>query len=542
MIHRLTGGVSRRVAILLSSAVLWLGGARQSVAQDAPAKSPVRARTAYEDMQMFGQVLNQIRVNHPDSVDTHRLLMAAIQGMVRAADPHSYVIPAIRLEAGKEEQWRTGKLHPVPVSFVFIGGAPVVASVAPGTAASRLDILPGDELVAVDGRPVIAEGEEELDIGLSGPKGSAVVLAFERRRDDGSIVRLERRVSRERFEAASAVPVSMLIDSTTGTGYVRITTFAAERVADDLHDALEKLEKRGLKRLVLDLRDNGGGSVKEAADVAGEFLPKGSIVYTSQGRKKEVTDTGRVSRSFWRSERRYPIVVMTNGGTASASELVAGALQDHDRALIVGRPSFGKSLLMRGFPLADGSVIVLVVGHVKTPCGRVVQRQYRSITTREYYRLARTDRDTAGRPACTTNGGRRVFGGGGIYPDVLLDDAPPTPQWLARVREQDLILSWVGGYVSANAASLTSLDLFLKSPVLTPAALADFRAFAGKQGVVVPSNAEADAALGRTLAVAVARAKWGDQGTYGVLAHLDPEVRAAVAAFGRASAILQAAR
>jgi carboxyl-terminal processing protease len=519
------------------TSLMLLGGLRNTGAQDAP-RSPVRARTTYEDLQMFSQVLNQIRVNHPDSVDTHELLMAAIQGMVRAADPHSYVIPAIRLEPGKEEQWRSGKLHPMPVSFMFIGGAPVVASVAAGTAASRLDILPGDELVAVDGRAVTAESAEELEIGLAGPKQSAVTLAFERRRQDGSFVRLERRVVRERFAAASAVPVAMMLDSSAGTGYVRITTFAGERVADDLHDALDRLEKRGMKRLVLDLRDNGGGSVKEAADVAGEFLPKGAIVYTSAGRKKEVTDTGRVSRSFWRSERRYPIVVMTNGGTASASELVAGALQDHDRALIVGRPSFGKSLLMRGFPLADGSAIVLVIGHVKTPCGRVVQRQYRSITTREYYRLARADRDTVGRPACVTNGGRRVFGGGGIYPDVVLDETAAVPSWLARVYEQELVLSWVGGYVSANSPAFASLDAFLRAPSVPAAAVADFRAFAGRQGVVVPSDAETDATLGRVLAVAVARAKWADIGSYGAEAVLDPEVRAAVKSFDRAAMLL----
>jgi len=521
--------------VIAAALIAWMITPDASGAQDAP-RSPVRPRTTYEDLQMFTQVLNQIRVNHPDSVDTHELLMAAIQGMVRAADPHSYVIPAMRLDPAKEDQLRSGKLHPVPVSFVFIGGAPVVVSVAPGTAASRLDILPGDELIAVDGAPVSAESAEELEIGLSGPKQTTVTLSLERRRQDGPIVRLERRVPRERFDAASAVPVAMLIDS-AGTAYVRITTFAAERVADDLHDALDRLEKRGLKRLVLDLRDNGGGSVKEAADVAGEFLPKGAIVYTAEGRKKEVTDTGRVSRSFWRSERRYPIVVMTNGGTASASELVAGALQDHDRALIVGRPTFGKSLLMRGFPLADGSAIVLVIGHVKTPCGRVVQRQYRSITTHEYYRLARADRDTAGRPACVTRGGRRVFGGGGIYPDVLLDEARSAPLWLARLEEQDVVLSWVGGYVNANAASLGSLDAFLRAPGVTPGAVTDFRAFAAKQGVVIPSDAESEALVHRLLVEAVARARWGDTGGYSVDALLDREVRAAVRALDRAATL-----
>ena len=529
--------VRRLLALAGTSACALAGTVPRAAAQDAP-KSPVRPRTTYEDLQMFGQVLNQIRVNHPDSVDTHELLMAAIQGMVRAADPHSYVIPAMRLDPAREEQLRSGKLYPVPVAFLFIGGAPVIASVAAGTAASRLDILPGDELIAVDGQPVSAESAEELDITLAGPKGSAALLALERRRQDGSLVRLDRRVARERFEAASAVPVASMIDSSSGTGYVRITTFAAEKVADDLHDALDRLEKRGLKRLVLDLRDNGGGSVKEAADVAGEFLPKGAIVYTSEGRKKEVTDTGRVSRSFWRSERRYPIVVMTNGGTASASELVAGALQDHDRALIVGRPSFGKSLLMRGFPLADGSVIELVIGHVKTPCGRVLQRQYRSITTREYYRLARADRDTVGRPVCTTDAGRRVFGGGGIYPDVVLRDGMSVPLWLARVAEQDLILVWVGGYVSANGAALGSLDAFLRAPAVPPAGVADFRAFATRQGVTVPSDAEADAVLQRVLAEAVARAKWGDGAAYSVEALTDPEVRAAVKTFERATSLL----
>ena len=309
--------------------------------------SPVVKRSAYEDLQMFGQVLNQIRVNHPDSIDTHELLMAAVEGMIHAADPHSFVIPAVRLEPGKEQALREGKLVPVPIAFAYIGGAPVVVNVVAGTTARQLDILPGDELIAVEGAAVSAASPEELDIALAGAKNSSVRLEFERRRADGSIGRLERAVRRERTSEATAVPVAIMLDSTTG--YVRVTTFMGEHVADDLHRALEHLEKQGMQRLVLDLRDNGGGSVGEAARVAGEFLPRGAIVYSSSGRKAEITDTGRVQRSFWRSERRYPIVVMVNAGTASASELVAGALQDHDRALIVGRPTFGKSLLMRGF-------------------------------------------------------------------------------------------------------------------------------------------------------------------------------------------------
>lgn len=516
----------------VSALVVLLCGAPPLFAQGAP--SVVVKRSSYEVLQMFGQVLNQIRVNHPDSVDAHELFMAAIEGMIRAADPHSYVIPSVRLEPGKDKAWREGKLVSIPIAFAFVGGAPIVVSVAAGSAARQLDILPGDELTATDGAPVTAASAEELDIFLAGRKGSTVKLSFERRRADGTLATLDRSVKREAADEATAVPVATLLDS--ATGYVRVTTFMGERVADDLHSALERLERAGMKRLVLDLRDNGGGSVAEAARVAGEFLPRGAVVYSASGRKAEVTDTGRVQRSFWRSERRYPIVVMVNAGTASASELVAGALQDHDRALIVGRPTFGKSLLMRGFPMSDGSVLVLVIGQVRTPCGRVVQRAYRAISRRDYYRLARTERDTAGRPSCRTSEGRTVYGGGGIYPDVILAEAPADPQWLRRVDEQQLILSWSGSYVDAKASAIGTLDAFVSADALPSSALADFRAYATRQGVEVP--ADADVLLQRELRRGIAHAKWGIEGAYRVEAMNDAAVRQAIAGFGEAGKLL----
>src|SRR5258705_7130489 len=229
---------------------------------------------------------------------------------------------------------------------------------------------------------------------------------------------------------------------------------------------------------------------------------------------------------------------MVNAGTARASELVAGALQDHDRALIVGRPTFGKSLLMRGFPMSDGSVLVLVIGQVRTPCGRVVQRQYRSISRRDYFRMARADRDTAGRPSCRTDAGRVVYGGGGIYPDLPLADAPPWPRWAVQAEEQQLALGWSGGYVDANAATLGALDAFAAKGTLPAAALTDFRAFAARQGVVVPPDA--DAQLQRLLVGSVAEAKWGTEGALRVEAMHDAAVREAIGSFARAAALLSA--
>jgi carboxyl-terminal processing protease len=524
---------SHRVLLLLAA---FAGAAAAQAAPDS-APQPLRPRTTYEDMQEFSQVLNQIRVNHPDTLSTHELLMAAVEGMVRAADPHSFVMRYTPMSAEKEKQYRDGKLFPVPLSFQYIDDAPIVIGVVPGSSASRVDILPGDELIAADGKPVAAEGELELDLLLAGPKNSPIKLSFERRRVDGSRVTLEREVKREKIdEGASAVPTAFMLDPKTG--YVRVTTFMGDKVADDLHDALGHLESQGMERLVLDLRDNGGGRIDQAARIAGEFLPSGTIVFTSEGRKKQVSDTGRVKRSFWKSERRDPIVLMVDQGTASASELVAGALQDHDRALIVGRPTFGKALLMGGFPLMDGSMIELVIGHVKTPCGRVIQREYHQMTRHAYWRMAGGERDTVGRPWCKTDGGRVVYGGGGIYPDILFVDRTQPPIWYARIREDDLPLKWLGGYVSANPTLFPSLDALAAQRRVPDAAVAQFREFVEKDGIAVPPGEKADTLLQKLLTRGVARVKWGDAGYFRIAALLDADVALAVGAFDRAQAIL----
>ena len=497
-----------------------------------------KRRTMYEDLQMLTGVLNQIRVNHPDTIDAHELIAAAIEGMVRAADPHSYVITAVRLDPAKEKALREGKAHPVPVMFAYMGASPVVLSVVPGSSAAKADVLPGDELIAIDGAPVAAQSADELDIFLTGPKNSQVRLTFERRRSDGSLVQLERTVRRERSDEGSAVPATFMLDATTG--YARLTTFMGDRVADDLHDALGRLEKQGMKRLVLDLRGNGGGRLDQAAVVAGEFLPKGALVYTSEGRKRDVADTGRVSRSFWSREKRYPIVVMIDRGSASASELVAGALQDHDRALIVGRTSFGKSLLMAPQFLPDGSFMSLVVGHIRTPCGRVIQRSYRNLTTRQYIRQAGVDADTVGRPSCRTSGGRTVYGGGGIYPDIHFGPRRPVPVWLSRLREEALPIKWIAGHVSAHPAGYPSLAALAAAPWLAGNGVADFRKFAAEQRVMIPEGADSDRLLQELLVPLVAESKWGSEGYYRMVAVLDPEVAQGVAAFAQAEAVLRA--
>ena len=501
------------------------------------AQAPASGRTVYDDLQMFSQVLNQIRVNHADSMDVHELFMAAIQGMVRSADPHSFVLMARRDVSERERQLREGKLHPVPIEFEFVRAAPLVVNVVPGTRAVGLDILPGDELVGIDTAAVRSLGAGELEVELAGPRGSSVTLKLDRRRTDGSVAHLERKVRRERVQETSAVVAPLMLDARTG--YVRLTSFLSDRLVEDLRGALKDLERRGMQRLVLDLRDNGGGAIGQAATVAGAFLPEGTVIYTTEGRKRDVVDTGRVDRSASKAEKRYPIVALVNDGTASAAELLAGALQDHDRGLVVGTPTFGKSLIMRPFPLADGSIIVLVVGRLRTPCGRLIQRPYQDITTREYYRTAGMARDTAGLPSCRTTHGRTVYGGRGLLPDVFIPEPAPRPLWLSRLFEEDLPLQWVGAYLADHRAALGTLETFERNPRLPTDPAADFRAFARRHDVEIPQTEDADDTLRGLILTQMAVTAFGTEGLYRIAAKNSSHVAAAVAAFDRAESLLK---
>jgi carboxyl-terminal processing protease len=530
---------------VLVALVAMACGARAS-AQSTPAPDSghrdtvhaVRQWTTYEDLQLFSQVLNALRLNHADSLDTHRLVMAAIDGMVHAADPHSFVMAAVRLNSAKEAAYRAGQLVPAPVSFLDIDGQFVVVGAASGSAAARADLLPGDRLVAVDSAPVTASSVAELEPALAGPPHSTVLITVVRQRLDGSTVRLDRRITRETPAGETAVPTAMMLDRRTG--YVRIVSFLNDRVADDLHAALGRLRGLGMDRLILDLRDNGGGEVRQAARVAGEFLPTGAVIYTSSGRKKDLTDTGRVTRSFFRREARYPVVVMINGGTASAAELVAGALQDHDRAIIAGSPSFGKALLMVPIHLNDGSVLLMVVGHTRTPSGRVIQRSYRGVALHDYYAGAWAPRDTVGRPRYATDDGRTVYGGGGIVPDVALGAPSPFPLSFERVAEDRVPLQWAGAYLDAHGADFSTLDSFAAAPAVTDATIGNFRTFAAAHGDSIDAGAAADRLLQRVLTLALAEAKWGEAGYYRIAALMDPDVTASSALFDRAPAILAA--
>jgi carboxyl-terminal processing protease len=502
------------------------------------ARRVLRPATLAEDLQLFSQVLNHLRVNHPDTLNMHSLVTAAISAMVSASDPFSAYVPMDRLDRAKLSEFIDGRYVPVPISFTFLQGRPLVTQVAPGTRAAQDDILPGDELTTIDGQPVTAASDIELEIVLSGPEDSTVRLGFDRWALDGSRVSFVREIRRESPEEGSVVPGGVMLDDKVG--YVRILSFSDFNAADELRDALGKLEDQGMESLILDLRDNGGGLVSESSEIAAEFLPENAIVYTSFGRKEFAVDTGRVERSFWESQRNYPMVVMVNENTASASELVSGALQDHDRAIVVGRTTVGKSLVMLTLPLTTGLLtsgqLYINIGRIRTPCGRVIQRSYANMPVSRYLALRGEPVDTVGLPTCKSTKGRTLYGGGGVRPDVFLPRPPAVPVWRMRSAEKAVGTRWAASYVTERRASLTDPSVLLQDAVadeVVESYLARVRA----EGIEVPADADTPE-LRFTLLTLIAETRWGAPERLQVAARIDPEIEAALAEIPRARELI----
>jgi carboxyl-terminal processing protease len=366
--------------------------------------------------------LTQIRVNYVDSVTYRELVHAAIDGMLHALDPHSRFMS--RTEWEQQEALLRGDLPGIGVQVEEEDSAATILAVDPRAPAAKAGVQPGDRIAAINDSSVAGLKPADIALRLTGPNGSSVRIRIERGprlEPDTLSVTLRRE-----FRSPTRVTIARM--AAPAIGYLGLTWFGP-KAGDDLRDAVGRLQAQGARRLVLDLRDNPGGVMDAAVDIASEFLPKGTLVFRTEGRKKDGTHRFVTERNG--RFRELPVIVLINGHSASAAEALAGSLQDHDRALIMGRRSFGKALVQTGFlvmPSAD--MVELTIARVFTPSGRVIQRRYRGIRYEHYWALA----GKAGAPEDTlavfkTDHGRTVRGGGGIVPDVWLPLPSGLPVW-----------------------------------------------------------------------------------------------------------------
>ncbi len=365
-----------------------------------------------QQIQKLNLVYQQIRSNYVDNVPLEPLVQEAVVATLGKLDPHSSYLDREQMAAMRTRL--RGEFAGVGIRYIVHRDTLVVRGVVDNSPAERADIEINDRIVAIDGRSIIGITEDSVAGLLRGNVGSSVDLTIKRRSRDKH---LNIRLKRSDIES-SAISASF---RTGGVGYVAISKFSKPLVSEFL-TALRSLGD--ISSLVVDLRDNVGGAITSAIELTGLFLHKGDIIVSTEGRTNNIAvyDNRRDG-----SLLELPLVVVINENSASASEIFAGAIQDHDRGVIVGHTSYGKGLVQRVIDFKDGTGMCLTVARYKTPSGRIIQRPYVMGQGEEY--LSDTRRylhpDSASHNCellfKTLNRGRKVYGGGGITPDVYID-------------------------------------------------------------------------------------------------------------------------
>lgn len=481
----------------------------------APPPRAAAQNPDYEELQTFTAVLNHVRLNYVDSVSYRDMVRAAIDGVLRSLDPHSYFVE--RAAWDRRDALEAGEAGWCGVDLADVGGRVVVLGVAPGGPADDAGVMAGDRLLQVADSSIAGLGAPRVELELIGGLGSTIALTLERGpRFDADTFRVELR--REALETSSVGDVLQL-DHTTG--FVRLTRFRGD-AEHELRDAIEALRDDGVRSLVLDLRGNPGGRLDVALGVAGLFLPAGAPVYRLRGRKADTRSDG-ITRSAG-PFRDMPLVVLVDVSSASAAEAVAAALQDHGRATIVGRRTFGKALAQTAFFLPRGDVVWLTIGHVLTPDGRSLQREYRNRQAEAYVEDAGTaSGDGPAGPAFAEEGG-------GVVPDVPVEGYAALPAWWSAALENglhiavaDSVAAGLGASVEARAEWLTNPDLWEAS--LVAPFLASVR---GTLGDVPEPGPAAGRHMALDLALRAAIVRWGRDAAVQILLATDPDVDAAL--------------
>lgn len=408
-------------------------------------------------LQMAEMAITNLYV---DSVDEQKLVEDAIRGMLEKLDPHSSYADPKEVKALNEPL--QGNFEGIGVQFNMVDDTLLVIQPVVKGPSEKVGIMAGDRIVTVNDTAIagVKMAREEIMRRLRGPKGTKVDLGIVRR---GVAEVLKFTVKRDKIPVKSVDAAYML---RPGVGYIRIGNFGATTYGEFM-DGVERLREQGMRDLVLDLQDNGGGYLQAAVEIANEFLDKGELIVYTEGRQFPRTDYKARGNGKLRSGRVY---VLVNEFTASAAEIVSGAIQDHDRGTVIGRRTFGKGLVQRPIDLPDGSMIRLTIAHYYTPAGRCIQKPYTKGDIEDYAldfdkRLKHgelTNRDSIhfadSLKFYTLKKHRPVYGGGGIMPDVFVPlDTLQYTKFHRQLVLKGIVINSSLRYIDSHRGQLKSL-------------------------------------------------------------------------------------
>jgi len=369
------------------------------------------AKDQFQKMKTLTQVIRLINDNYVEDIDMNNVLEGAIVGLLDRLDPHSSYISTEQFEVINEQF--AGEFEGIGIEFSILDGYITVISPIPGTPSDRAGLQTGDKIVRINEESAYKIEQKDVLEKLRGPKGSPVNVTISR---PGADEDFEVTLIRDKIPIVSVL-ASFMLDNETA--YIKINRFS-KTTAKEVAESLSKLENQGMQQLLLDLRNNGGGMMDQAISIVDMFISSQDTILFTKGKIPGSSEVYKARRN--RTDKNFPIIVLINRGSASASEIISGAFQDLDRGLVVGETSFGKGLVQRQYELMDGSAARITIARYYTPSGRLIQRPYEDLG--DYYSdLGRDNREVSdtsliNKPQFKTKKGRIVYGGGGIIPDI----------------------------------------------------------------------------------------------------------------------------
>ncbi len=485
-----------------------------------------------EQLMRFQEVFALINAEYVEPPNREKLITGAINGMLSELDPHSVYIPKSDLERVTEQF--EGSFEGIGIEFVVLNKVLTVVAPIVGGPSEAVGLLPGDQIIRIDGVSAYGITESEVLKKLRGPAGTQVKLTIRRPSQESEF---EVTITRDKIPIYSVMASFMLEDGKTG--YIYLGRFS-RTTSQEVEEALKKLEKQGMKQLVFDLRGNSGGYLDQAVEVADKFIPGGyKIVYT-KGRQR------RSDQDFYSTHGGthplFPMVVLIDHGSASASEIVAGAVQDLDRGLVLGQTSFGKGLVQSQIPLSDGGALRLTVARYYTPSGRLIQRPYEDDNLIDYYSEAYSDSADTRKPDSTkqylTLAGRTVYGGGGITPDSILTPERIT-RFTNRLISKRLFFEFAVDWAAKHRGEYSDFKQFNRTFVFSDEMLAAFKELMKKHDVEFVEEAyKKDAEyIALLIKAEIARQLWDSEHYYMVRIQGDKEVQKAAALMPEAERI-----
>jgi carboxyl-terminal processing protease len=508
-------------SLVVFFAVCALGG--MVVSQQVGAQSAADESTFRDGLKSFGAVYDIVAKNYAEpltgDLPDKAIYDGAIPEMLHTLDPHSSFYDPKAFAKMKEDQH--GKYYGVGMLIQPQNGKVVVVYPIEGAPAFRAGIHPGDVIAGINGQSTAGMNSDDVANRLKGPRGTKVSVTVTRM---GSPNPITVELVRDEIPNNS---IDLAFEIRPGIGYVHIKQFQ-ETTGREFDDAINGFGP-GLKGLVLDLRGNPGGVLVEAVSVCDRLLKRGQIIVSQRGR----AFPEQVYRAtHGNGGENFPIVVLVNRGTASAAEIVSGALQDHDRALIAGETTFGKGLVQTVYTLSDNTGLALTTYHYYTPSGRLIQRNYNGVSLYDYYYNHEPPKDTKDREVKLTDSGRTVYGGGGIAPDVKIQPPKATPLQ-EELLEHDAFLGFTQNYLSHRAIA--------RDFQVDDAVLSDFKQYLSSQNIEYTQEQVNDVLpwVKANIKSKLFTTQFGESSGLKIQADWDPEIQQAVTLMPQAAELEQ---